>query len=169
MGVVIPFWNCCAHFIWNNIFNQRLTKKFNMRNYDKGNLGLAATLLAVQQVVSAWHTRKTPPPALPLRTPICHIRFTPSFRADKGPSTENAVPYTARAVSEFLGNTLATARGHYAKRNAHPVVRLALLMLELKEKGIIDAQQIEHICTNRQGYDLTTLHAAAVQLNQQRS
>lgn len=104
---------------------------------------IQATITAAESIVRAWHTGALPPPELPKHIAKSKIRWTPSYRSDKGPVDFRSVAYTAKSISSELGNTLKSKVKSKETINAHPSVILALLLLELFEKGIVDPNNME--------------------------
>ena len=87
---------------------------------------LNATVLAVLQVIQAIHDRKLPAhPSYHLVKPE-YVRWTPSVQPGSKPSADSK-PYTATLLCLYLGNA--------KNGKPHRFVELALLLLELHERG----------------------------------
>ncbi len=121
-------------------------------------LSIKAAMEATKTIVYAWHAGTLAPPSVERRVAKNKVRWTPFFRSDKGPTNYKSVPYTARAVSEHLGNTYKSGR----TINAHPSVILALLLLELLEKNRIDETILAKVFSNQHTSIKELLHEAAV-------
>ncbi len=134
---------------------------FDKKKNESSNLGLGITMDAVQELVTQWHSRELAAPDIPAKTPLSKVRYTPSFRSDKGPLDKYSVQYTAKSISEVFGNCLGKKT-----RTAHLRVRLALQLLELLEKQIIDDAQVRQMFQNRD-YTLEILYATACAMNRE--
>jgi len=101
---------------------------------------IRAAIIAVYATVMQWHTGQLVSPTIPVKTPKSQTRYTPSFCNGKGPEDFRSVPYTAKSISELL--RLQT------QQDVHPIVLLALLLLEAKEKELLAAEHINALCND---------------------
>jgi hypothetical protein len=89
---------------------------------------LRATVAAIQEIVATLHTGVLASDLTAL--PAKNVYWTPSFQQGRAPESALSVPYSALLLSLLLGNATAD-------RHAHPIVKLSLLICELKELGAL--------------------------------
>jgi hypothetical protein len=98
---------------------------------------IKATIEAVGAIVSAIHSGRLPASPTADSIPLQSVRWTPSYVMGVPAQNVEGKPYTARHLSTLLGNA--------RNERAHDVVRLALALLELKERGEITDEDLEDL------------------------
>jgi hypothetical protein len=109
---------------------------------------LRATCIAIQELVNAWHTGALP--SMATSRSSHNARWTPSYIQGRAPQSPDSKPYSALLISLMLGNATSS-------RHAHPIVKLALLILELREVGAMDDQDMEDVFAGEDGFTRTLL------------
>ena len=117
---------------------------------DPQTLGTALrnTCTALRELVNDLHTGEIPSALTASRSHS--VYYTPSFVQGAAPESDDAKPYSALLISMMLGNQTKD-------RRAHPIVLLALLILELREVGAMDNQDLEDIFNGVDGFTRTLL------------
>lgn len=117
---------------------------------DPKSLGTAlrATCEAIKDLVDALHTGRIPSALVASRS--ANIYYTTSFVKGRAPESPDSKPYSALLLSMMLGNTTTDSR-------AHPIVKLALLILELREVGAMDDEDLETVFNGTDGFTRTLL------------
>ena len=98
---------------------------------------IKATIEAIEAIVSAIHSGRLPAPPTANSIPLQSVRWTPSYVMGLPAQNVESKPYTARHLSTLLGSA--------RNERAHNVVRLALALLELKEREEIHDGDLEDI------------------------
>lgn len=100
-------------------------------------LGLSATVYAVRALVASMHRGESAgiPPYIKLRSDF--VCWTPSFVAGRAPECEGSQPFNSTWLSFLLGNM--------KKDRAHDVVKVALGLLDMKERGEINEDDLRVI------------------------
>ena len=101
----------------------------------RSGISIEATIEAVEALVSAIHAGRLPPTVDSI--PLQSVRWTPSYVMGLPALCAETKPYTAPHLSTLLGNA--------RNERAHDIVRLALALLELKERGEITDDDMEDI------------------------
>src|SRR5271169_2021594 len=96
---------------------------------------IKATIEVVEALVSAIHAGRLPAHPTAGSIPLQSVRWTPSYAQGFPAQSTESRPYTARHLNTLLGNA--------RNERPHSVVRLALALLELKERGEITDGDLE--------------------------
>jgi hypothetical protein len=123
-------------------------KETQMPNPQTLGTALRATCTAVRELVDALHTGEIPSTATSRGSR--NVYHTPSFQQGRAPESSDSKQYSALLISLMLGNQTAD-------RRAHPIVHIALIILELREVGAMDDEDLESIFNGTDGFTRTLL------------
>ena len=112
-------------------------------------LGIEATTSAVRTLVAAMHRGDISGYPLHIKLRSNFICWTPSFVAGQAPESQTSQHYNATWLSFLLGNT--------QKDKAHDVVKVALGLLEMQERGEIGEDDLRAIYAGGVGFRIANL------------
>ena len=145
-----------ADFIVQELSDDAMLEKMQTDNDPAYSHGMQTVIEGVRSAVLAFGEGKIKP-EINKHTNHAYLRYAPSFIPGLKTQPTGSVPYTALSVAEKLNATQPDGHG---KKRANYLVQVALVTLEMVERGYWRPDEYQHFVIDDNGLELSQYVAA---------